>query len=221
MSDANKQFLQPRTPLEQETEQAAQTRDMERSIERAKTETRLESNRRSAKNNRLRQKNLIDSLQAENQFLRTELTKALNRIDQLKLTLHQETERALEYNRCLQLMVENNMMKQQQSREDLHRTSCTNASTLSMRSQQDEQTANGVAVRSSSLGPATYPSRDAGNYGHDAGSGSNIPSCYSSVGRTSNSDSMIVTDLEQLDRLRREVEILKGSVNSLKRSWDW
>jgi hypothetical protein len=86
-------------------------------------------------------------------------------------------------------------------------------STLSMRSQQDEQTANGVAVRSSSLGPATYPSRDAGNYGHDAGSGSNIPSCYSSVGRTSNSDSMIVTDLEQLDRLRREVEILKGSVN--------
>jgi hypothetical protein len=87
------------------------------------------------------------------------------------------------------------------------------ASTSSMRSQQDEQTANGFAFRSSSLRPATYSSRDAGNYGHGAGSESYMSSRYSSIGRTSNSDSMIVTDLEQLDRLREELEILKGRVN--------
>jgi hypothetical protein len=239
MPDTNEQFLLPQAQPRHETEQASQNRDMERFIDRAKTEARRESSRRSAKNNRLRQKNLIATLQAENQFLRTELTKALNRIDQLKLTLHQETERALEYNRCLQFMLENNMMNQQQSREDLRRISCTNgtvsseptlsrllemlhsidsqtfepASTSSMRSQQDEQTGNGFAFRSSSLRPATYSSRDAGNYGHGAGSGSYMFSRYSSIGRTSNSDSMIVTDLEQLDRLREELEILKGRVN--------
>jgi hypothetical protein len=101
--------------------------DENATVEQARKESRRESNRRSAKNNRLRQKNLIATLQAENQFLRTELIKAFNRIDQLKLTLEQETERALHYNRCLQLLAENNMKNQQESREKLHRTSCSNS----------------------------------------------------------------------------------------------
>jgi hypothetical protein len=101
--------------------------DENATVEQARKESRRESNRRSAKNNRLRQKNLIATLQAENQFLRTELIKAFNRIDQFKLTLEQETERALHYNRCLQLLAENNMKNQQESREKLHRTSCSNS----------------------------------------------------------------------------------------------
>jgi hypothetical protein len=101
--------------------------DENATVEQARKESRRESNRRSAKNNRLRQKNLIATLQAENQFLRTELIKAFNRIDQLKLTLEQETERALHYNRCLQLLAENNMKNQQESREKLHRTSCSSS----------------------------------------------------------------------------------------------
>jgi hypothetical protein len=101
--------------------------DENETIEQAKKEARCESSRRSSKNNRLRQKNPIGTLQAENQFLRQELTKALNQIDQLKLTLEQETERALEYNRCLQLLVENTMKNKQESREELHRISGTNS----------------------------------------------------------------------------------------------
>mmetsp|Transcript_22793 Transcript_22793/g.41432 ORF Transcript_22793/g.41432 Transcript_22793/m.41432 type:complete len:289 (-) Transcript_22793:34-900(-) len=101
--------------------------DENETVEQAKKEARRESNRRSAKNNRLRQKDLIATLQAENQFLRTELIKAFNRIDQLKMTLEQETERALHFNRCLQLLVENNMTNQQESREKLHPTSGTSS----------------------------------------------------------------------------------------------
>eukprot|EP00544_Gedaniella_sp_CCMP2646_P015730 CAMPEP_0202484516 /NCGR_PEP_ID=MMETSP1361-20130828/3593_1 /ASSEMBLY_ACC=CAM_ASM_000849 /TAXON_ID=210615 /ORGANISM="Staurosira complex sp., Strain CCMP2646" /LENGTH=291 /DNA_ID=CAMNT_0049113195 /DNA_START=67 /DNA_END=942 /DNA_ORIENTATION=+ len=101
--------------------------------EQAKEEARRESNHRSAKNNRLLQKNLIATLHAENEHLRTELTTALNQIGELKLTLEEETQRALDYNRCLQLLVENNkMMKRQESRQELlHRIPCTNSTVSS------------------------------------------------------------------------------------------
>jgi hypothetical protein len=57
----------------------------------------------------MRQKLLIASLQDENQLLRAELGKALDRIDQLKRTLEFETQRALEHNRCVQLLVQNRL----------------------------------------------------------------------------------------------------------------
>ena len=99
---------------EESTTQQTSNQDRENSFEQAKLEARRESNRRSARNARMRQTSIIESLRAENQFLRTELGKAFDRIDHLKLTLEQETQRALDHNRCLQLIVKSNMKKQQQ-----------------------------------------------------------------------------------------------------------
>ena len=121
----DEQFLQPQAfNLPQPGQQMETSNgEQEMSIEQGRLEARRESNRRSTQNGRLRQKNLIATLQAENQLLRTELTKALSKVEELKLTLHEETERALYFNRCLQLLVMNNMKDQQQSREGLHHQS--------------------------------------------------------------------------------------------------
>jgi hypothetical protein len=101
---AQVQRLQQGEPTERASEQ-----DSVDSIERARLEARRESNRRSAQNGRIRQKLLIASLQDENQLLRAELGKALDRIDQLKRTLEFETQRALEHNRRVQLLVQNHL----------------------------------------------------------------------------------------------------------------
>ena len=95
-----------------ETTRDSLRQEREELEEEAKLEAQRESNCRSAKNGRLRKKNHIATLEAENQFLRTELKKALIRIEHLKLTLEQETKLALDNNRCLQILVENHIKNQ-------------------------------------------------------------------------------------------------------------
>lgn len=95
-----------------ETTRDSLRQEREELEEEAKLEVQRESNCRSAQNCSLRKKNYIATLEAENQFLRTELKKALIRIEHLKLTLEQETKLALENNRCLQILVENHIKNQ-------------------------------------------------------------------------------------------------------------
>mmetsp|Transcript_30509 Transcript_30509/g.55213 ORF Transcript_30509/g.55213 Transcript_30509/m.55213 type:complete len:346 (-) Transcript_30509:453-1490(-) len=108
-SPAPSQLAQVQRLQQGEPTGRASEQDSVDSIERARVEARRESNRRSAKNGRIRQKLLLASLQDENQLLRAELGKALDRIDQLKRTLEFETQRALEHNRCVQLLVQNHL----------------------------------------------------------------------------------------------------------------
>jgi hypothetical protein len=94
------------------TNEQTSKQDRENSIEQANLKARRHSNRRFAQNARSRQTNVIESLEAENKCLQVELRKALDQIDQIRITLEQETQRVIDHNRCLQLISDRHVKKQ-------------------------------------------------------------------------------------------------------------